>query len=120
LTTPTPSFFWPYGTVRRLHGCKCCALLLFVPVASDAPASSGAETSTRRPRLARPEMMEETMQVLTLIELMRLTRSELCDLATRINLALPDYPEGSPERCRAVLNLHSIRRILAWFDLAPG
>jgi len=31
------------------------ALVLFVPVASDAPASSGARASTRRPRLARPE-----------------------------------------------------------------
>jgi hypothetical protein len=31
------------------------ALLLFVPVAGDAPASSVAEASARRPRLARPE-----------------------------------------------------------------
>jgi hypothetical protein len=31
------------------------ALVLSVPVASDAPASSGARASARRPRLARPE-----------------------------------------------------------------
>ncbi len=31
------------------------ALLLFVPVAGDAPASSVAEACLRRPRLARPE-----------------------------------------------------------------
>jgi len=60
------------------------------------------------------------MQVLTVTELMRLTRNELCDLATKINLALADMPQGSPERCRAVLNLHNIQRVLAWFDLAPG
>jgi len=39
---PNPSFFRPCRTVRRLHGCKCFALVLFVPVAGDAPAASGA------------------------------------------------------------------------------
>src|SRR5208282_6584332 len=37
------------------HGCKCCALLLFVPVAGDAAASAGALASLRRPRSARSE-----------------------------------------------------------------
>jgi hypothetical protein len=45
----------PYRTFRRLHGCKCYALVLSVPVASDAPAPSGARASARRPRLARPK-----------------------------------------------------------------
>src|ERR1700730_11058470 len=36
-------------------GASADALLLFVPFASDAPASSVAEASARRPRLARPE-----------------------------------------------------------------
>ena len=92
--------FRPFSTVRRLDGCKCCALLLFVPVAGDAPASSGAGASARRPRLARPKMMEETMRVLTLNELMRLTRIELCGLATQITTALPTFREGSPNAQR--------------------
>ena len=41
------------------------------------------------------EMMEETMRVLTLTELMRLSKIELCDLAARITNAFPDLPEGS-------------------------
>src|ERR1700738_4855371 len=36
-------------------GASADALLLFVPVAGDAPASSVAQASVRRPRLARPE-----------------------------------------------------------------
>src|SRR5258708_885296 len=34
--------FRPFSTVHRLHGCKCWALLHFVPVAGDAPAIEGA------------------------------------------------------------------------------
>jgi hypothetical protein len=30
-TTPNPSFFRPYRTVHRLHGCKCSALRRFPP-----------------------------------------------------------------------------------------
>jgi hypothetical protein len=41
-TAPTRPFLRPFSTVRRLHGCKCWALLLFVSVAGDAPAVSGA------------------------------------------------------------------------------
>lgn len=37
------------------HGCKCFALLLFVPVPADAAASPGALASLRRPRSARSE-----------------------------------------------------------------
>jgi hypothetical protein len=37
------------------------------------------------------------MRVLTINELLRLTRKELCDLAARITAALPHYPEGSAE-----------------------
>ena len=42
------------------------------------------------------------MQVLTLNELMRLTRTELCGLAARITNDLPEFPEGSPERANAL------------------
>jgi hypothetical protein len=64
-------------------------------------------------------MMEEAMRLLTLNELMRLTRIELCDLAARITNAFPDLPEGSPERHNAVTNLRNIRAILARRDFSP-
>jgi hypothetical protein len=59
------------------------------------------------------------MRVLTLTELMRLTRIELCDLAARITNAFPDLPEGSPERQNAVTNLRNIRMTLARRDFSP-
>ena len=59
------------------------------------------------------------MRVLTITELMRLTRSELCDLESEITMALHEYPDGSPERIIADRNLRGIRRVLAWYDLAP-
>ena len=65
------------------------------------------------------EMMEETMRVLTLIELMRLSKIELCDMAARITNTLPDLPEGSPEQAAAVINLRNIRTMLARKDFSP-
>jgi hypothetical protein len=59
------------------------------------------------------------MQVLTIKELMRLTRTELCGLVSQITARLTRYPEGSPERLIAIRNLGKIRRILRWLDLAP-
>src|SRR5882724_13511778 len=44
------------------------------PVVNDASASFGAKASARRPRCARSETKENTMRVLTITELMRLTR----------------------------------------------
>jgi hypothetical protein len=64
-------------------------------------------------------MMEETMQVLTINDLMRLTRTELCALAQRITNELPNFPAGSPERANAFANLRNIRSILARRDLSP-
>jgi hypothetical protein len=95
------------------------ALLLFVPVAGDAPAVSVALAFARRPRLARPETMEKTMRILTLNELMRLSKIELCDLAARITNTLPDFLDGSAERANAVVNLRNIRTMLARRDFAP-
>jgi hypothetical protein len=57
--------------------------------------------------------MEETMRVLTINELLRMAKIELCDLAARITNVLPDLPEGSPERDAAHINLRRIRRVLA-------
>jgi hypothetical protein len=64
--------------------------------------------------------MEETMRVLTINELLRLTRQELCDLAVRITAALPEFPEGSVERANALINLRNIRWVLARRAPAPG
>ena len=51
------------------------------------------------------------MRVLTINELMRLTRIELCDLVQRITNELPKYPDGSPERANALTR--NIRWVLA-------
>lgn len=83
---------------------------------------------TSHPELWRPsegrggrgqKLMEETMHVLTINELLRLTRKELCDLAVRITAALPHYPEGSAERANALTNLRNIRWVLARRAPAP-
>jgi hypothetical protein len=63
--------------------------------------------------------MEDTMRVLTLTELMRLTRIELCALLARITNLLPDFPEGSAEREAAHINLRNIRWVLARRDFSP-
>jgi hypothetical protein len=65
------------------------------------------------------EKMEETMKLLTITELMRLSKIELCDLAARITNAFPDLPEGSPERSNAVENLRNIRSMLARRNFSP-
>jgi hypothetical protein len=63
--------------------------------------------------------MEETMRVLTITELMRLTRIELCQLAARIANELPSFPEGSVERANAEATLRNIRFVLARRDFSP-
>jgi hypothetical protein len=60
------------------------------------------------------------MRVLTITELMRLTRTELCALLARITNDLPGLPEGSVERANVHVNLGLIRRLLARRDLSPG
>jgi predicted Rossmann-fold nucleotide-binding protein len=63
--------------------------------------------------------MEETMRVLTLTELMRLTRTELFALAARMTTALLEFPEGSYERATAHVNLWNIRQVPARRDFSP-
>jgi len=60
------------------------------------------------------------MRVLSMTELMRLTRAELCGLESEIRMVLPMHPESSPELYIAERNLRSIRRVLDWHDLAPA
>ncbi len=64
--------------------------------------------------------MESKMMVLTMVELMRLTRIELCDLAATITSRLPDYPETSQAYANARLTLRNIRSILARRDFDTG
>jgi len=53
------------------------------------------------------------MRMLTITELLRLTRRELCELAARITAELPHHPKGSPELVNALTNLRNIRWALA-------
>jgi hypothetical protein len=59
------------------------------------------------------------MNELPIRELMKLTRAELCGLANSLTIFLPIRPERSAERARMLRYLHDIRRVLAWYDLAP-
>jgi hypothetical protein len=59
------------------------------------------------------------MRVLTICELMRLSKIELCDLLAWITNRLLDCPEGSAEREAAHINLRNIRNVLARRDLTP-
>jgi hypothetical protein len=63
--------------------------------------------------------MEETMRVLTINELWRLTRIELSSLAHRIRNELTTFPDGSPERANALTSLRNIRYVLARRDYSP-
>jgi hypothetical protein len=63
--------------------------------------------------------MEETMRVLTITELMRMTGIELCALLARITNDLTAFPEGSAEREAAHINLRNIRAVLARRDFSP-
>ena len=58
------------------------------------------------------------MRVLTLNELMRLTRVELYDLMVQMVAVLRIYPEGSIERQNAITNIRNIVRILAGREMA--
>jgi len=59
------------------------------------------------------------MRVLTINELLRLTRIELCDFAQRITAELAEFPEDSPERANALTSLRNIRYVLARRDFSP-
>ncbi|MCP3463100.1 hypothetical protein [Bradyrhizobium sp. CCGUVB23] len=59
------------------------------------------------------------MNELSVRELMKLARAELCGLANRLTLSLPARPEQSAERTRTLRYMHDIRRVLDWYDQAP-
>jgi hypothetical protein len=78
-----------------------------------------AQSLPQKAAIGAVEKMEENMQALTITELMRLSKIELCDLAARITNTFPDFPEGSTARFNAVSNLRNIRIVLARRDLSP-
>ena len=63
--------------------------------------------------------MQEAVRVLTINELMHLTRIELCDLVRRITIELPKFPDNSPECANALTSLRNIRYVLARRDFSP-
>jgi hypothetical protein len=54
--------------------------------------------------------MGENMRVLLVIDLLRMTRVELCDLDARVTNALPEYPPESEDCANARINQRNIRR----------
>ena len=67
----------------------------------------------------RGSKMEEKMKVLTLTQLLRLTRSELFGLLAANAAEREMSPEGSVERHNAEANLHKIRWAIARGDFMP-
>jgi hypothetical protein len=96
---------------------RCTPSLTFQSQAMHPPPP--AQGLQQKAAIGAVETMEETMRVLTITELMRLSKIELCDLAARITNAFPDFPEGSPEHDDAVINLRNIRTVLARRDFSP-
>jgi hypothetical protein len=72
--TPTTSFLRPFRTVRRLTAASAAHSFSDVPVAGDAPAPP-AQGLHPKAAIGAVERIEETMQVLTLIERMRLAEA---------------------------------------------
>ncbi|MGW1425761.1 hypothetical protein ACWAT4_37165 [Bradyrhizobium manausense] len=52
------------------------------------------------------------MPLLTVSELMHLTRDELCRLAAQIEQGLPGSEPGTVERLNALTSLENIRRVM--------
>jgi|HubBroStandDraft_6_1064221.scaffolds.fasta_scaffold599860_1 hypothetical protein len=59
------------------------------------------------------------MGLLTINELLRLTRSELCDLTRWIANELPKFSAGSRDRLNALTNLLNIRIALSRQKCSP-
>jgi hypothetical protein len=90
----------------------------FPPQAMQPPPSAHGPPPEGRDWRDR-KTMEETMRVLTINELWRLTRIELSNLALQIENELPTFPEDSPERLSALMSLRNIRYVLARRDFSP-
>ncbi len=60
------------------------------------------------------------MRVLTIVELLRLTRVQLTDRLNRMIGDLSELPEGSDEHEIALTNIRNIRYVLTRNDLRPS
>jgi hypothetical protein len=63
--------------------------------------------------------MEENMKVLTIDELLCLTKIELTELYASLSIQLTELPEGSSERNDTLATLENISFVLARPEFAP-
>jgi hypothetical protein len=63
--------------------------------------------------------MEEKMKVLTIDELLCLTRIELTELHASLSIQLAELPEGSSERNDTLATLENVRIVLARPEFTP-
>jgi hypothetical protein len=105
--------------LRRFRAGGASAGRSFTAVA----AASGAPALSRRQDGSSPRVCglnkEENMKVLSLVELLQLSRVELCDMLAQLTNVYPCIPEGSDESFAARYNLRLIRRALALRAAAP-
>ncbi len=59
------------------------------------------------------------MRVVTIVELLRLTKIELCNLQAKVANDAPKLVEGTQERANALTSLRNIRFVLARRDFVP-
>jgi hypothetical protein len=84
---------------------------------------AGASLLLRKGRLQKAAIvaaatMEETMRVLTIVELF-LTKIELCNLAAKVANDIPMLLEGTQQRANALTSLRNIRFVLARRHFTP-
>lgn len=106
-----------YASRRRLIR-KCCALVLFVPVASDASRLLGIGPP-QKAALFAVKTTETKMRVISLPELLILTRAQLFAMHTQMLAVLADQTEGSVEHQFILGTLRNIRAALAHKPPSP-
>jgi hypothetical protein len=58
------------------------------------------------------------MEILSIGDLMHLTRDELCALSQRVEQSLANFEAESADRANALVTLANIRRVMAIRDLS--
>jgi hypothetical protein len=108
----TPFFRPTYAFDRRMRR-KCCALFLFVAVASDAARllRHGASSEGRDVR-GQKRRRRNMMRVISVTELSRLTRAQLFSLYTQMQAVLAGLSEGGSEYEFAIGTLNNIKIVL--------
>ena len=79
----------------------------------DAAAVEAACPGFIKAAMGVANTMEDKMRLLTYLELGRYTKPQLRHLYQQVLAALTGFPEGSPERATAMLNIQHIRMFLA-------